>query len=972
MMAIPVNCKRLVEVDFPIVAVSASSAKEKDIKTGSFAAVHVWWARRPLAACRAMNLACMIPDPADGNCPTELRRIIATALDELERSPYAGQEKLQISKRTWGIDDDGDLSESRNRPKSLRRRLLKFIGMYSRWDLKMSEPHTKCARSIITGCHDGNPHLLDSFAGGGSIPIEGLRIGMKPYATDINPIPILINKLQLQYLPRKPKDIWSIVEKEGKRINLILENELTDYYPHSHHKENGEVPVAYICARTVTCEGINCGLDFPMLSSPWLARSKKYKISYSHKLEEGKIVTKLIHNPLPNEVSIQTNHKGKAQCPICKHITPSKSVKVQMNRKQGGSRDSILLAVITKPINGKGRIFHLPTQIEIDSRNRAAIKLEEMIDADDQFLPTEKMPPAGSLGMAIQGYGMERWTDISTPRHLLTSTILANEISKITDPIVKLILGFAASKFNDRNSTLSVYQASAVFFVNAFGSHRIPMSWDFYEPRPFGNAGPNFLLTLKNTIYGINSAMIPQSEILGKSMYADATQHPLPDLCIDLWATDPPYYDYVPYSDISNYFVIWLKRMFPEIVLENGIAPKSKELVMDKSSIGEISKDGDWYEENISKALSEGYRMIKPEGIAYWVYAHKSTEGWSKVLKSIIKSGWMVTGSWPISTERKKKIASRNRAALKTSIHIVMRPRPDDVGVGEWSDILNDLPKKLGAWLSRMDASGVMGADAIYSCIGPAMELFSKYHSVERASGEEVGIDEYLQNVWDTVADEAIKILNPNSEQSTTEPDARFSMMAIWTLRQSANVESASRKTLDGDEIEVSAEPLKLTIPFDTASLLARGIGAVIDDLEKSEVIENKGGNVKILSPEDRRHYLLGVTSGESKVQQKASSSIQMKLGENSKEAEARVDVETKQQGLIEMPKRDSQLDKLHQAMLLHADGNSVALEAHLRDNIGDNPATWQLANTLNTLYAEGSWERSKIEGVIARHQSLR
>ena len=127
-----------------------------------------------------------------------------------------------------------------------------------------------------------------------------------------------------------------------------------------------------------------------------------------------------------------------------------------MNRKQGGSRDSILLAVITTPINGKGRVFHSPNQIEIDSRNKAAIILEEMIEMDNQFLPTENMPPAGSLGMAIQRYGMKRWTDISTPRHLLTSAILTREITKITDPIVKLILGLAVSKFNDRNSTLSV------------------------------------------------------------------------------------------------------------------------------------------------------------------------------------------------------------------------------------------------------------------------------------------------------------------------------------------------------------------------------------------------------------------------------------------------------------------------------------------------------------------------------------
>jgi hypothetical protein len=301
-----------------------------------------------------------------------------------------------------------------------------------------------------------------------------------------------------------------------------------------------------------------------------------------------------------------------------------------------------------------------------------------------------------------------------------------------------------------------------------------------------------------------------------------------------------------------------------------------------------------------------------------------------------------------------------------------MRPRKKKFGVGQWNEVLDQLPTITQNWLEKMEKSGVIGADAIYSCIGPAMELFSKYESVERASGQKVNVEEYLGIVWDTVAEEALKLLGPYSVQSTVETDARFFLMSIWTLRQSANINYMSGEVIDGEKTELSDKPSKFELPFDTASLLARGIGAVIEDLEKTNVIDVKKGIVKILSPEDRRHYLLGITNGKSKVHQKASDGIQLKLGESSEDAEARVEVEARQQGLIEMPKRDSQLDKLHQAMLLHADGNSTALEAHLRDNVGDDPMFWQLANTLNTLYPEGSWERAKIEGVISRYNSLR
>ena len=499
------------------------------------------------------------------------------------------------------------------------------------------------------------------------------------------------------------------------------------------------------------------------------------------------------------------------------------------------------------------------------------------------------------------------------------------------------------------------------------------MIHDFYESRPFGEGGPTWIGDVENTISGLKGGKTNVVLEPGAARFGDATDHFLPDDTVDLWATDPPYYDAVPYSDISNYIVAVLQSMMPDIILENGLAPKIAEVVQDGTELPSGDKKSDqWYERQVSKSLAEGLRVVKNSGIAYWVYAHKTTKGWSTVLRGIISSGWKVTGSWPIDTEMKSRVRAQNSAALSTSVHIIMRPRDIDSGVGEWSEILNLLPSKLKAWLIRMRNSGVMGADAIYSCIGPAMELFSKYDSVERASGEEIDIDEYLQYVWDTVADEAVKMLSPDSEQSTAEPNARFSLMAIWTLRQSAHIDYMSGENLDTEETEVSEEPSKLTLPFDTASLLARGIGAVIENLEKTNVIEVKGSVVKILSPEDRRHYLLGATNGNSKVQPKSSSGIQMKLGESSEEAEARVYVETKQKGFIEMPKRDSQLDKLHQAMLLHADGNSVTLEAHLRDNIGDDPMVWQLANTLNTLFPEGSWERSKVEGVIARYQSLR
>ena len=375
MMAIPINCKRLVEVDFPMVAVSTASAKEKDIKTGSFGAVHVWWARRPLASCLAMNFACMVPDPDDGNCPTALRRIIAIALDKLQRAP-GGQVKFEHPNKTWDVAGDGDLSASRNRPKSLRKRLLKFIGEYSRWDLKMSESHTKCARSIIIGCHDGNPKLLDSFAGGGSIPLEGQRLGMEAFASDINPIPLLLNKLQLELLPKLENEIFAKAELELNSMNSYIKNELMSVFDIDGHRKKGEIPIGYLCARQVICEGVDCGVLFPMLSSPWISKTKKQKICYSFHKEGAQLIVGLIGNPLTNQIPIQTSNRGNAICPICNHETSVSSVKKQMKSQKGGANNSRLLIVITKPIDGSGRIFRLPSEKDISTRNNSTTILK--------------------------------------------------------------------------------------------------------------------------------------------------------------------------------------------------------------------------------------------------------------------------------------------------------------------------------------------------------------------------------------------------------------------------------------------------------------------------------------------------------------------------------------------------------------------------------------------------------------------
>ena len=982
-MAIPVECKRLAEVDFPLVTVSKYSAIEKDKKTGTVATVHVWWARRPLSACRAMNLACLLPDPADSNCPTELRKIIASAIDKFERQPSEGQSRLMIKNKSWDQEEDGKLIASRNKPTRLRKRMMLFIGEYANWDVRNDVRWTNCAREMITGCHGGNPVLHDHFAGGGSIPLEGIRIGAETYATDLNPIPVLLNRLQIEYLPQMSDATLKKAEEEAARINDVLKEELSRFYPTPKELEKKEVPIGYLCARTVRCEGTGCGLTFPLLSSPWIANSKKNKICYTFTNDGSGIVkVGLKENLTEGEVPTRTVDGGNATCPICHHRTPVPSVRRQMQNKGGGTDDSQLLVIVSTPLVGSGRLFRLPTNEEIQTREETKTYIEKLLNSNPNqcLLPDEPLPPHGALGFRIQGYGMNLWSEIYTPRQMLTQIILEQEICKIKEDDIRLILALAASKFTDRNTSLCIWSPSTEWFLRCFGIQTVQMTWDFFEPRPFGNGGSNWTTTFINVLRGIKAAKVPDGIPKSHASFADAQNHPMLDKSVDIWATDPPYYDSVPYSDISNYFVIWLKRMLPNLPLECGLAPKDGEVVMDgsKTSSGEIKNSG-WYESHVELALKEGNRVTKDEGIAYWVYAHKSTEGWATVLKAIVNAGWMVTGSWPISTERATRLRAQRSAALETSVHIVMRPRPENAGIGGWSDILGELPIRINGWLQRLNNEGITGADAIFACIGPAMELYSKWETVEKADGTEVHIDDYLKELWDTVANEAMKIIDPTSKSSIVESDARFSMMILWTLRQSPETETDNRegKSVEAEKKnEKESEPSSSDLPFDTASLLARGIGADINELEGKDLVKMKKKQnkkfVSLLSPAERRYYLLGVDNGKPTLQTSATNkNIQLKLGEDVDQARVRKRKEEAKALVVDIPKRDSALDHLHQAMLLHADGNTAALDRLVKDVIGDDQATWQLAFTLITLYPEGSWERSKIEGVIAHYDSL-
>jgi adenine-specific DNA methylase len=278
-----------------------------------------------------------------------------------------------------------------------------------------------------------------------------------------------------------------------------------------------------------------------------------------------------------------------------------------------------------------------------------------------------------------------------------------------------------------------------------FTRQAIPFVWDFVEAPIFAQQAGDYQITLGNVLRVLRA--LPKVNQAGQVQVADACVSPLPDEGAHLWFTDPPYYDAVPYSDLSDFFFVWLKRAFPGHTLlrdpfdaTNPLTPKSREAVQDEVKIVDGKpKDKAFFESVMAKAFAEGRRVLREDGVGCVVFAHKTTEGWEALLSGMIRGHWVITSSWPIATERQMRLRARDSAALATSVHLVCRPRPDHATVGDWADVLRELPTRVGDWMERLQGEGVRGADLVFACIGPALEIFSRYSKVETAEGREVG-----------------------------------------------------------------------------------------------------------------------------------------------------------------------------------------------------------------------------------------
>jgi len=986
--------KRLIEVDLPIKRISEHARREKSIRHGHISTLHIWWARRPLAACRAVLCAALWPDPADEDCP---ETFIQTAQKEMQKwgdNVYLRLLSAESIKNFIRVNHDIDSVQD---PLFLRRLLLDFIADFANWDNSTNGEYLQTARALTQAAHEAlggeqgtRPLVVDPFAGGGSIPLEALRVGTDTFASDLNPIPVLINKVQLEYIPKYGQTLADQVRKWGRWIKEEAEKQLKQFYPDD---EGGSTPIAYIWARTIQCEGPGCGAEVPLMRGMWLAQKagRNVALRMIPNPQEKRVDFEIVENIKPSQVQNGTVQRGNATCPVCGFTTPVASVRRQMKAKHGGADDARLVCVVTTNKNSSGRTYRLPTEKDWQAVNEAKNELQvrlKSFNGNLNLFPNELTPRGGGSGagraFSQRNYGMEEFKDLFTSRQLLVLTALVDlvkqageQLRRQQDPgladAVQTCLAFVVDRQADYLSSLTVWAFGGEFIAHTFGRQALPMIWDFPECQIFQNFSGNW-----EGAYQWVASVIEKNSINyennGTIEIANATNHPLPDDSAQVFFTDPPYYDAVPYADLSDFFYVWLKRTLKEIhpsLFTRELANKTDECILDEIK----GKDRDYFESVMQKAMAEGRRITQPQGIGIVVFAHKSTAGWEAQLLSMLDAGWMFTASWPIDTERPGRLRANNSAALASSVHLVCRPREHPDGsliedrIGDWREVQAELPRRIHQWMPRLASEGIVGADAIFACLGPALEVFSRYSRVEKPDGTQVTLRDYLERVWGAVSQEALNRVFEGGDAGSLEEDARVTAMWLWTLTTAQNGANGQGAVND-DEEEGSGKAVKTAgynLEYDTARKIAQGLGAKLEALKS--VVEIKGDTARLLPVQERAAYLLG-SSLKEPAHKKRKHETQMTLFEELMPSEKE---SAEQQSKLKMKEvGKTVLDRLHQAMLLFASGRTEALKRFLsEDGVGQDSRFWKLAQALNALYPKNSDERRWVEAVQTYKKSL-
>ena len=882
--------KRLIEVAFPLEQVSLDAVHEKNVRHGHISTLHIWPARRPLAACRAALIATLLPDPGNAR----------------ERQAIYGRMAGKVVETVEDERIDG---------RTVAKRKRETRGGILHWK-REDGPDLDWFRARIRDAYDGRaPRVLDPFAGGGAIPLEAMRLGCEAAAVDINPVAWFILKCTLDYphrlagetrplpdfalrdggfmaaflkaqgvkgralqrelarlglggggetaepnlLEARPEltaDLAWQVRAWGRRVLAEARRRLARRYPtyaefqalkpggrpfkprplallapdaggntgvgplnaefdavYLKDRRNprwvAKPAVAYLWARTVRCKG--CRATIPLLKTRWLAKkgAKRVLLAMTPNAErtgvafgveagvaagDGNAARRREHD---KRIGAGTMSRSGVRCPLCSAIMTMQDLRLD---GRAGRLGEVLTAVVVDGPHGKE--YRLPEARELQAARVEQAELDALY-ADIPFglpeeLIVEDRPSPNSRGASgLPRYGFDTWRTLFTNRQLLALGTFVQELRRLPATMAdwpenwseatSVHAACALSKFADYSSAVCSWHNSGEKLGHTFARFALPMVWDYCEVNPLSDTTGGFSASVE-WLCRVSEHLLPTArgapapDVLQQSA---AGQQPAADTGggFDLICTDPPYYDAIPYSDLMDFFHVWLRRalrgLSPELdtAFEAPLGPKWNAAANDGELVDQPSRFGDDrqasrqnYEDGMARAFSRFHAALRDDGRLVIVFANKSPDAWETLVSALIRAGFVVDGSWPIRTEMETRQLALTSAALASSIWIVCRKRPP-AGAGWDAAVLAEMRENIAQQLRDFWDAGIRGPDFVWAATGPALEAFSKYPAVKQAdaSGSRMTVSEFLREVRRLVVDFVVgRVLTRDGDTEAT------------------------------------------------------------------------------------------------------------------------------------------------------------------------------------------------------------
>ena len=812
--------RKLIEVGIPLKTINEESAREKSIRHGHPSTLHLWWARRPLAAARAVLFAQLVDDP---------------------------------SSHPDKFPTDEDVAQERKRLHTLMEQLVT-------WENSNNEQLLAQARQEILESTGGSPPpILDPFAGGGTIPLEAQRLGLEAHASDLNPVAVLINKALIEFPPKfagrppvspeisrdqldhpwpRASGLAEDVRRYGQWMRDEAEKRIGHLYPKATLPDGSAATViAWIWTRTVTCPNPACGINMPLVRSWWISKKKGQEAYVTPSVVDGRVRFEISHDlkKAPTAELDGTIGRTGANCVGC-----GAAVELNYVRLEGraGRMSQQLMAIVAE--GNRTRMYLPPNQ-----EHEAAAAIAPPADVPDGVLA------ANPRDFKTPNYGINTFAGLFTPRQLTALTTFSDLVCDVREQILRdalnagvpqgaaleaggdgaaayadavaTYLGFGVSRLADIANSLCGWENTKTQIRHLFTRQAIPMVWDYAESTPFGQAAGSYTVSLNSIAKAINVA----GRTPGEARQASASDRSFAGFLI---STDPPYYDNIGYSDLSDFFYVWLRRSLRQIhpnLLSTMLVPKSEELVANPYRHGGKEGAHEFFEKGFREVFRIARESALPDFPIAVYYAFKQSEsiegeeastGWETLLEGMIQSGWSVTATWPVRSEMSNRMIGAGKNALASSIVLALRPRPEQAPRTDRRRFISALKEELPKALRELQQGAIAPVDLPQAAIGPGMAVFSRYSAVLEDDGSKMSVRSALARI-NEVLDEVLV-----EQEGDFDADTRFAL--VWFRQYGFD-----------------------TGPYGDADNIARARNASIDHLDHAGILTSRANKVTLFAP---------------------------------------------------------------------------------------------------------------------------